>query len=216
MFDDLGALRGRDKQRGRMGSAACAGQCAWLVVITAACERLINSAHQVRGALTAGAHYDTVGMEKIHDRRALAKELGIRYYVIRLRIDIVTAENPANPFVGVDRHRALFNKHLVSIEGARNVRHHSLDVREIGRSVFALRRTHGDEDCLTALYGPGEVGRKFHAATPVHGQQLRKVLFEDRHSAFREGLYSSFVIVDTNDLMAHFGKANCRNKSDIT
>ena len=51
---------------------------------------------------------------------------------------------------------------------------------------------------------------------PVLGQQLGQVLFEDGHAAFAQGLDPGFVIVHADNAMAHFSKANCRNKSHIS
>jgi hypothetical protein len=50
----------------------------------------------------------------------------------------------------------------------------------------------------------------------VFGEQFGQVLFIDGHTAFSEGLYPGLVIVYADDMMAHFGKTNRRDKPDIT
>jgi hypothetical protein len=49
----------------------------------------------------------------------------------------------------------------------------------------------------------------------VLGKQLGQVLFIDWHAAFLEGLYPGLIIVHAGYMMAHFGKAHCRDKPDI-
>ena len=48
------------------------------------------------------------------------------------------------------------------------------------------------------------------------GEQLRQVVFEDGHSAFAQAFYPGFVVVNADDMMAHFGETNRRNESHIS
>jgi hypothetical protein len=48
------------------------------------------------------------------------------------------------------------------------------------------------------------------------GQQFGQVLLEDRYTTFAEGPHPCLVIVYADNLMAHFGKANCRNESHVS
>ena len=40
--------------------------------------------------------------------------------------------------------------------------------------------------------------------------------FVNRDPALAQGLYFRFIVIDTDDLVAHLGEANRRNKSNIS
>jgi hypothetical protein len=50
----------------------------------------------------------------------------------------------------------------------------------------------------------------------MRGQQTGQMVFEDRHAAFTESFYLGFVIVHADDAVAHLGKANGSDQSDIS
>ena len=50
----------------------------------------------------------------------------------------------------------------------------------------------------------------------VTGKQLGQVVFIDRHAALAKKVDLGLVVVDTEDAMAHFSKANGRNKSYVS
>jgi hypothetical protein len=121
-----------------------------------------------------------------------------------------------DPLVGVDRHRALFHDHLVAIDAARNLRHYRFDIGQIGCAGVVLGCAHGDKDGFAALHRTAQIGCELHAPAAMPGQQLRQVLFIDGNAAFAQSLHPGFVVVYADDMMAHFGEANCRNKPHVS
>ena len=163
-----------------------------------------------------GADDDAVGMEEVGDRRALTKKLRIRHHVKALLVDAVTLQNAADPFVGVDRYSALFDDHLVAADGAGDLGDHGFDVGEVGGAGVALGSSDGDEDGLACLDGSAQVRGEIHTAVEVFCQHLGQVLFVNRDAALAERCHLGFVIVDADDAMAHFGKADRGHQADIS
>ena len=187
-----------------------------LRVVGAAGQRLINSPQHLRGALVACANNNAVGVQKIFDRRAFTQEFRVRDHVEALRLYSMAMQHAANPVVGVNRNRALLHDHLVAFDGARNLRHHRLNVGQVGGSAVALRRAHRNEHRLALLHGLAQVRSERHIAAAMLFEQLGQVLFKDRHAPLAELLYSGFVVVYTNNLVAHVRKTSGRHQPYIS
>ena len=155
-------------------------------------------------------------MQKVHDGRAFPQKLGVREHVEALRVHAAAVQHAPDPLVGIDRHRALFNDHLVPVDGAGNLRDHRLDVGEVGGARIALRRADGDENSLALLHGASQIGREGHAAPPVPGQQLGQMALEDGRPSLSQKLHLGFVVIHTGDMVPHLRKADGRNESHVT
>jgi hypothetical protein len=125
-------------------------------------------------------------------------------------------EYAANPIVGIDGHGAFFHDDRVTADGAGNFSHYGFYVREVGGAGIALRSAHGDEDGLALLDGTGEIAGELDPAIEMFGKQLGQVLLEDGNATFAESFDPGFVIIHANDAMADLGKANCRDKADVS
>jgi len=189
--------------------------CAGLEVIAASGERLVNAAENIGGALSASANDDAVGMKEIDDRGAFAQELGIGNNVEALGIDAMAMQHAANPLIGVDGYGTFLNDDLVAVDGAGYLRDDGLNVGKVGGAGVSLGRADGDEDGLALLDSRAEVAGKAHGPVPMTGQQLRQVVFKNGHAAFAEGFDPGLIVVDAEDGMPHFGKANGCNKSHV-
>ncbi len=105
--------------------------------------------------------------------------------------------------------------HLVALDGARNLRHHCLNIRQVGGSAIALRGAHGDEDGLALFNGLSQMRGEHHLVATVLCQQLWQMLLKDGHAALAELLHTGFVVVDADDLVTHFRKTGRRHKPYI-
>ena len=169
-----------------------------------------------RRSVVACAHHNAVGMQKIDDRRAFAQELGVRNHIELFLIDAVPVQHAANPVVGVDRNGALLHDHLVALDRARNLRHHSLNVGKVRCAAIALWRAHGDEDGLALFHGLCQIRGEHHFAAAVLLQQLRQMLLKDGHTALAELLDPGFIVVDANDIVTHVSKTGGRHETDVS
>ena len=125
-------------------------------------------------------------------------------------------QHAAYPVVGVNRNRALLHNHFVALDGARNLRHYSLNIGEVRRAAIALRGAHGDKYRLALFNCLCQVRGEHHSAAAVLGQQLRQVLLKNGHAALAELLHPGFIIIDADHLVAHVGKTGCRNQPNIS
>ena len=128
----------------------------------------------------------------------------------------MAVEHAANPLIGVDRHRALFHDHFVAVDGAGYLRDDGLNVGKVGCAGVALGSAHGNEDSLASFNCSGQIGRELHSHAPVLCQQLGQMLLEDGNATLAQGLDPLFVVIDTEDMMAHLGKTDGSNESHIS
>ena len=121
VLDDLRALRRGDQQLGRALCSCRLPAARRLRIVAAPGQRLVDAPQHFGGALVVRAHHDAVRMQKIDDGRAFAQKLGIRDHIEALRVHAMAVQHAPNPLVGVNRHRALFHDHLVTVDGAGNL-----------------------------------------------------------------------------------------------
>ena len=216
VLDDLGALRGGDDEAGRIGSGADAWEGACLAVIATGGQGRIDVAEDGGGFFVVGAYDDTVGVEEVLDSGAFAKELGVGDDIEAGLLDAVAEHAAGDPLIGVDGDSALFDKDLVAGDGAGDFADNSFDVGEVSGSRGALRGSDGDEDGLGGFDGGCQIGGEFDAAVEVLGEELGEVFFVDGNFAFAEGAYLGLVIVDADDLVADFSKADGRYQADVS
>ena len=117
MLDKLSSLRGCKQKWRRIFSLQLPG-IALQAIICARSQWFVNGAQQFSSALTLGTNDDAVGMQKVHDRRAFAEELGIRRNVEKFLRDAIALDHAANPLVRIYRHSALFNDDLIVVDRA--------------------------------------------------------------------------------------------------
>ena len=90
-------------------------------------------------------------MQKINDRRSLAKKFGVGDDVEEMPSDAVTNHALRDPFIGVDRYCALLHEYLVRINALCDLTDDSFNIRQIGRAGVTLRSTDRNEDGLALL-----------------------------------------------------------------
>ncbi len=101
-----------------------------------------------------------------------AEELRVRHDIEVFRRDAVAQQHAANPLIGIDRHRALFDNHLIAADRAGDGGDDGFDIRQVGGARVALWCAHGDEDGVAAFDGADEIGGEGYAAIEVLGEQL--------------------------------------------
>src|SRR6202022_4431342 len=101
--------------------------------------------------------------QEVDDGGAFAEKFWIGDHVEVVRIDTVAVHYAADPFIGIDRHSALFDDDLVAVDGAGDLADHGLDVGQVRRSGAALRGSDGDKDGLALLDSVGQVGGELDA-----------------------------------------------------
>ena len=199
-----------------MGRAACARKGIRLAVVGAVSERRVDALEQLGGALISGSHHDAIRMQEVNDGRAFAQELGIGNDIEPGGVHAMAVKDTANPLVGVDRHRALFDDHLVAGDGARNLRDHRFNVRQVSRAGVSLRCADRDEDGFATLNGCAQIGCEVDSAAQVFGEQIGQMVFVDRNSAVSQRSHLGFIVVDAGDLMADLGKAYGGDEPNVT
>jgi hypothetical protein len=65
------------------------------------------------------------------------------------------------------------------------------------------------------LHAGGQVGGELNAAVKVLSQQIGEVIFVDWDTSFLELADLGFVVVDTDNVVADFGEADCGDEADI-
>ncbi len=126
------------------------------------------------GTVAVGTDDDAIGMEEVGDGGSLAEELGVGDDVEEMTGDAVALHRAADPLVGVDGNRALFDDDLVAGERAGDLAGDGLDVGEIGIAGLALRGSDGDEDGIALAGGLGEVGREADLGVAVLARGARE------------------------------------------
>ena len=118
-------------------------------------KRRIQLFHDRHRALVAriGTDYDPVRFHEVFDRGALLQELRIACHAERLRR--LAGDRVAHPFRGADRHRALVDDDRVFVHRPADVAGHGEHVLQVRGTIFALRRSHGNEDDFRGAHGAG-------------------------------------------------------------
>ena len=126
-------------------------------------------------------------MEKILNRSALAEELGIGSHVKERPRYAIALDGAADPVVGVDRHRALFDDDLIGMDGTGNLAGNRVHIRQIGVAGLALRGPTAMKMTCDCLRGMAKIGGELDlAAGPMPAQQLGKKLFVNRYQTLVE------------------------------
>ncbi len=122
------------------------------LVIAAVGQRGVDFSQHGGGAGRVRAHDNAIGMEEVGDSRSFAQELWVRNDVEHLAGDAIALDDAANPLVGVHRHGALLDDHLVAGDVARDLAGDGFHIGKVGIARFGLRRADGDEDRLAARW----------------------------------------------------------------
>jgi hypothetical protein len=186
-----------------------------LVVVLASGQRSIDPGQQLGRPLAVRSHHDPVRMQKVLYRRALAQKLRIGDHVEVLPPHPIALNHAANPLIGVDRHRALFNDDLVARNMARNLAGHGLYVGQVGIAGLGLRRAHRDKNGVALPRGLGQVGRELYTRVAIAMHQLRQVPFVDERIAAFERRDLQLVVVHADHRVAHLRKTHRRNQPDV-
>ena len=121
MLDDLRTLRRGYQQPCRAGCTAGPRQCTGLRVVSAPGKRFVNTSQKFGGAVIPGADHNPVRMQKVFDCGPFTQKFRVGNYVEALGIDAMTMQHAADPLVGIDRYRALFNDNLITADGTGNL-----------------------------------------------------------------------------------------------
>ena len=78
-----------------------------------------------------------------------------------------------------------------------------------------MRSTYGDKDGVCALHTGGQVRGELDPAVEMLGQQVGEVILVDGNPAVLELADLGFIGVDTDDVVADFGEADCGDEADI-
>ncbi len=201
---------------GRFVFVARARNPVFATVVLARSQRFVDSLQQFRGSFRRRTHHDPVRMQKVDYRRPLAQKLRVRRHIEVILRHAIALHHAPNPLIGVDRHRALFDDHLVGINRARNFARHRIHVRQIGAAAPALRRTHRNKNCLSLLRRGAQVGRKLEPSAAMLVQQLRQIILVNRDTAGLELLDLALIVVHADHAMPDLGKACRGDKTNIT
>ena len=155
-------------------------------------------------------------MQKVHYRGSLAQKLRIRRDIEEVFRNAIALDHAANPFIRVDRNRALLDDHLIGVDGAGNLAGDRVHVGKIGASRAALRRSHGNKDGLRGLCCGTQVRGELHQVSAVTVQQLRQILLVDRNPALLQRSHLGLIVVHTDDAVPNLRKACGGNKSNVS
>ncbi len=216
VLDDLGALCGGEEERRGLGAVTKAGDGVAALVVFPTGEGKIDSIEDGSGSVTVGTDDDAVGMEEVGDGCSFAEELGIGDDVEEVPGGSVALHRTGNPLVGVDGNGALFDDDFVTGEGTGDLAGDGFDVGEIGVARLALRSAYSNEDGFALAGGFGEIGHEADFGVAVLFEELRQVVFVDERVAALKSFDFAFVIVHTDDIVAHFGEADGSDQADIS
>lgn len=208
MLDDLRAFGGSEEQRGSLGCGTGTDDCCGLLVVEARGEWGVDAAEKIGGSRVIRADDDTVGVEEVGDSGAFAKEFGVGDDVEEEVVDTVALDGTANPLVGVDGDGTLFDDDFVGGEGAGDFAGYGFDVGEVGVTVLTLGGSYGDEDGLGGEGSVGEIGGEADVGVAVAGEQVVEVKLVDLRVSGLEGGDFGLVVIDADDLVAHFREAD--------
>jgi len=215
MLDDLGALGGGEEDGRRCGDAADTGNGVGAAVILAAGEWSVDGVKDGGGAVVVGTDDDAVGVEEVGDGGSFAEELGIGDDVEEVTGDAVALHGTADPLVGVDGDGAFFDDDFVGGKGACDLAGNGFDVREIGVAGLALRGADGNEDGVALAGSFGKVSHEAHFGVAVALEEFGEVALVDEGVSALKGGNLALIIVDADDVMAHFSKTNGCYEPDV-
>ncbi len=201
-------------------------------------DRLVERAKDVDGAAVGRADHDAVRVERVVDRRALAKELGVRgddelAAPSGLAVEPARAAGTAavrlvpslehehlDPVAAADRHGRLVDDDPERAVGLRVERLTDragdlLDVAKVGRAVRLGRRADRDEDDLGGARAR-DVGRE--AKPPGRdavAQQIVEPWLVDGRAPLGEGFDLRLVDVDARHMVAEKRQAYAGDEPDI-
>lgn len=215
MLDDLCTFGGGKQQRRGLGEIAGAWNRVRTPVVLATGERRVDCVEDSGGAVAVGTNDDAIGMEEVGDGSAFAEELRIGDDVEQMACDAIAFHGAADPLVGIDRDRALFDDDLVAGKRPCDLAGDRFNVGEVGIAVLALRSANGNKDSLAFTRGFGEIGHEANFGVAVALQEFRKVVLVDKRIAALKGFDFALVIIDTNDVMAHLSETDGSHQADV-
>ena len=195
---------------------ARSGEASLLAVIAAVRQGPIDARQHIERAIAAGAHHDAIRVEEIANCRAFAQKLRVRYHVRFIPRHAMAAQHARNPVAGVDRHRALLDDHAIAVNGSRDLNRHCLHIRQVGAAILQRRCAYRDENGLRGANCLRKRCAEGQASFLLAPEQLFQMFFVNGNLAILQSRDFGGVIVDTDDLVAHLGKANCRNQADVS
>jgi len=87
---------------------------------------------------------------------------------------------------------------------------------EIGGAVFTRRGSHGDEDELGLVDARGQIiGKRELAALHTLRNERREAGLENRYVAGMQPRELALVVIDANDIVAHFRETGPRYKTNV-
>jgi hypothetical protein len=129
--------------------------------------------------------------------------------------DTVALHRTADPLIGVDRHSALFDDDLVAGDRPCDLAGDSFHVGEICIPSFALGGADGDKDGRALMGGFAKVGHETDLVVAISLQQFGKVVLMDEGVASLKRGDLAFIIIDTDDIVAHLCETYCRDQADV-
>jgi len=177
---------------------------------------VVEPRHGALGELVArfDADDDAVRSHEIVDGRALLEELGVRDH---MHLGLAALHQAAHTCVRAHWHRALEHQHALARGALRDQLGHGVHGAEIGATVAARRRAHGDEDGVRVGHGAAHVlGEGEPAGVGVALDQLGQAGLEDGDLAALQGLDLGRVHVCAHDLLAGLGEAGAADQTDVS
>jgi hypothetical protein len=192
-----------------------------------AVERRVQAFHQLAraqaGIVLVMAEHDAIGAHEVVDRRAFFQELRIRDDRETMRfargkpaLREFLFDDRTHTLRGADRNRGLVDDDLEAVHRAADVAGRFENVLEVCRAVFIGRRADGNELHFAVRYAGLDVGRKRDAPRrPGARDDFLQTRLVNRHTAIVEDLDLARIDIQTENVVADFGKTRASDKANV-
>src|SRR5882757_6028738 len=116
-------------------------------------NRTVDFLHHGDGTRRFRSNHDTIGVEKISNRRSFAEKLRIRHDVKFQAVNAVNGEMLPETLSSLYRDGALFDDQAIAMRGRCNCASNRFNSAEIRFTVLQWRSANADEDRATLLDG---------------------------------------------------------------
>ena len=155
-------------------------------------------------------------MQEVDNGRSFAQKFGIGGDVEEMTGDPIALHGTANPFIGIDGDGAFFDDDLVGGKRSRNLARYGFDIGEVCVAGFTLGSSYRDKNGFALARCLAQVSHEADFRVAVSLQKFRKMLLVNGGIATLKCGDLAFVVVDTDDLVAHLCEADRCDETDIT
>ena len=166
--------------------------------------------------MVVATQHDPIGVHKIIERRAFAREFGATDHIKGHWLRLAMRDNISHPITGPHRHRALVDDDQIVIHILRHRLGGHAHILEIGFTVDTARGANTDKDIFSIGQRFGIAGGKVHPPSlDIALDHFTQARLKDRDLAVLQHLNFFFTDIDKGDPIAHIGKTGATGEANI-